>query len=68
MSDEDNDKDFFFDILKDKIENDEGDESNENDEEEYKGDPNLKPILKCEKKLSAHSDSVENVKVFHQDI
>ena len=37
---------------------------NEEEEEEFEGDPNLKPILKSEKKISAHTDEVVNISIF----
>ena len=58
---------FFFD-LKDKMDSNSNSNNNsdnsEDNNEEYEGDPNLKPILKCEKKISSHSDAVENVAIF----
>ena len=62
MSDFDDD-DF---VLPSKI-SDNSDNSRENSEEnneEYEGDPKLNPILKCEKKIHSHSDSIENVAIF----
>ena len=52
---------FNLDLNLDK--NSESEKENE-EEEEYEGDPNLKPILKSEKRISAHSDAVENISIF----
>ena len=63
MSDFDDDDDF---VLPSKISDnsDNNGENSEDNNEEYEGDPKLKPILKCEKKIHSHSDSVENVAIF----
>ena len=61
MLDDDLDKFNAFNLFDDK--NSEN-ENEDEEEEEYEGNPNLKPILKSEKKISAHSDAVENISIF----
>ena len=55
---------YFFNDLDDYKDSNNNSNNSEEDNEEYEVDPKLKPILKMEKKISVHSDAVENVAIF----
>ncbi len=55
---------YFFNDLDDYKDSNNNSNNSEEDNEEYEVDPKLKPILKNEKKISVHSDAVENVAIF----